>query len=89
MPLGAGGLLGGAGAGEASVCSPLWVGLNAGEIGRYGGDADWPGDQREDDGGSLVFLSEPLDGAGGNPRRAETAPELCQRTSRWRWWQRG
>jgi predicted acyl esterase len=60
MALGAGGVLGGPGAGVARVCSPLWVGLNAGEIGRYGGDADWPGDQREDDGGSLVFLSEPL-----------------------------
>ena len=40
--------------------SPLWVGLTAGEVGRYGEDADWPGDQREDDGGSLVFLSDPL-----------------------------
>jgi putative CocE/NonD family hydrolase len=60
LPLGAGGILGGTGRGAAKVCSPLWVGLNAGEIGRYGGDADWPGDQREDDGGSLVFLSEPL-----------------------------
>lgn len=43
-----------------TVCSPLWVGLAAGEVGRYGGDAEWPVDQREDDGGSLVFLSEPL-----------------------------
>jgi uncharacterized protein len=49
------------GSGEASVCSPLWVGLGAGEIGRYGADADWPGDQREDDGGSLVFTTAPLD----------------------------
>ena len=47
-------------AGTRSICSPLWVGLNAGEVGRYGEDADWPGDQREDDGGSLVFLSDPL-----------------------------
>lgn len=46
--------------GSASVCSPLWVGIAAGEVGRYGGDAEWPPDQREDDGGSLVFLSEPL-----------------------------
>jgi predicted acyl esterase len=59
MPLGADGGFGGVPGGR-SVCSPLWVGLAAGEIGRYGDDADWPGDQREDDGGSLVFLSEPL-----------------------------
>ena len=38
-----------------TICSPLWVGLGSGELGRYGEDADWPGDQREDDGGSLVF----------------------------------
>ena len=44
-----------------SICSPLWVGLTAGEVGRYGDDADWPPDQRLDDGGSLVFLSEPMD----------------------------
>ena len=44
----------------AAICSPLWVGLAAGEVGRYGEDADWPTDQREDDGGSLVFLSGPL-----------------------------
>ncbi len=79
LPLGAGGILGGPGKGTATVCSPLWVGLNAGEIGRYGGDADWPGDQREDDGGSLVFLSEPLHRAPRNPRRAEGAPDLRQR----------
>jgi uncharacterized protein len=46
--------------GQISICSPLWVGLGAGEVGRYGNDADWPGDQREDDGGSLVFVTEPL-----------------------------
>lgn len=46
--------------GKVSICSPLWVGLAAGEVGRYGEDAEWPTDQREDDGGSLVFLSEPL-----------------------------
>lgn len=46
--------------GTRQICSPLWVGQNAGEVGRYGDDADWPGDQREDDGGSLVFLSDPL-----------------------------
>ena len=42
------------------LCSPLWVGLAAGEIGRYGEEAEWATDQREDDGGSLVFVSEPL-----------------------------
>ncbi|MEI8177896.1 CocE/NonD family hydrolase [Aestuariivirga sp.] len=46
--------------GVVSICSPLWVGIAAGEVGRYGGDAEWPPDQREDDGGSLVFISEPL-----------------------------
>lgn len=46
--------------GEARICSPLWVGLGAGEVGRYGDGADWPGDQREDDGGSLVFVTGPL-----------------------------
>lgn len=45
----------------APVCSPLWVGLGAGEIGRYGQDADWPVDQRMDDGGSLVWMSDPLE----------------------------
>jgi len=45
---------------KLNICSPLWVGLGAGEVGRYGGDADWPTDQREDDGGSLVFVSAPL-----------------------------
>ena len=46
--------------GTAAICSPLWVGLGAGEVGRYGEDADWPGDQCEDDAGSLVFLTPPL-----------------------------
>ena len=46
--------------GEARISSPLWVGMAAGEIGRYGDEADWPTDQREDDGGSLVWLSPPL-----------------------------
>ena len=44
----------------APICSPLWVGLAAGEVGRYGEDAEWATDQREDDGGSLVFVSAPL-----------------------------
>lgn len=45
----------------ARVCSPLWVGAAAGEIGRYGNDADWPTDQREDDAGSLVWMTDPLE----------------------------
>jgi hypothetical protein len=45
---------------KASICSPLWVGLTAGEVGRYGDDAEWATDQRLDDGGSLVFVSPPL-----------------------------
>ena len=46
--------------GQAAICSPLWVGMAAGEIGRYGEEAEWGTDQREDDGGSLVFTTEPL-----------------------------
>ncbi|MCW3783433.1 CocE/NonD family hydrolase [Defluviimonas salinarum] len=62
---------------EMPVCSPLWVGLAAGEVGRYGEDAEWPTDQREDDGGSLVFATEPL------PERTEIlgAPQLHLRFS--------
>jgi putative CocE/NonD family hydrolase len=45
---------------KASIRSPLWVGLGAGEVGRYGEDAEWALDQREDDGGSLVFTSPPI-----------------------------
>jgi predicted acyl esterase len=59
------------------IRSPLWVGLGSGEVGRYGNDADWPVDQREDDGGSLVFVSDPL------PERTEIlgAPRLHLRFS--------
>ena len=46
--------------GLETICSPLWVGAAAGEIGRYGDEADWPTDQREDDGGSLVWRTDPL-----------------------------
>lgn len=60
LTLGAHGQLGAPGQGTATICSPLWVGLAAGEVGRYGNDADWAPDQREDDGGSLVFVTEPL-----------------------------
>lgn len=45
---------------DLSVNSPLTIGNAAGEIGRYGEDADWPTDQREDDAGSLVFTTAPL-----------------------------
>lgn len=60
LTLGSNGVLGGAGSGNQHICSPLWVGLTAGEVGRYGNHADWPTDQREDDGGSLAFLTAPL-----------------------------
>lgn len=62
---------------RVTINSPLWVGLGAGEVGRYGEDADWAGDQREDDGGSLVFVSDPL------PERTEIlgAPQLHLRFS--------
>lgn len=60
LPLSPGRLGGEAAALDLRMNSPLWVGLTAGEVGRYGEDADWPTDQREDDGGSLVFLSDPL-----------------------------
>lgn len=63
LPLNPHHVLGGAAQAGAAmpICSPLWVGLGAGEIGRYGEEAEWAGDQREDDGGSLVFLSAPLE----------------------------
>ncbi len=75
MTLGANGWLGGAGAGTASICSPLWVGLTAGEVGRYGDEAEWATDQREDDGGSLVFVTEPL----CEPLEILGAPQLSLR----------
>jgi len=45
------------------VCSPLRLGLYAGKWCSYAGPPDLPGDQREEDGGALVFDSEPLDEA--------------------------
>ena len=56
----AGRLTGHAGTGEVQIKSPLWVGLTAGEVGRYGEEAEWATDQRMDDGGSLVFVTDPL-----------------------------
>jgi hypothetical protein len=72
LALAPGGRLGAPGTGTARICSPLWVGLTAGEVGRYGKDADWPADQRLDDGGSLVFLGAPL----AEPLEILGAPQL-------------
>lgn len=51
-----------------TVQSPLSVGLSAGKWCSYAATPDLPGDQREEDGGSLVFrsrtLEEPLEIAG-------------------------
>ncbi|WP_346798618.1 CocE/NonD family hydrolase [Halomonas sp. Bachu 37] len=44
-----------------SVQSPLSVGLFAGKWCSYAATPDLPGDQREEDGGSLVFTSPPLE----------------------------
>ena len=63
MALGDHGRLDAAGEGVAHIRSPLWVGAAAGEVGRYGDDAEWAPDQREDDGGSLVFVTAPLEEA--------------------------
>jgi len=43
-----------------SVQSPLSVGLSGGKWCSYAATPDLPGDQREEDGGSLVFNSQPL-----------------------------
>ncbi|MEX1057419.1 MAG: CocE/NonD family hydrolase, partial [Natronospirillum sp.] len=48
---------------ELVVQSPLSVGLSAGKWCSYAAAPDLPGDQREEDGGSLVFSSEPLKNA--------------------------
>ncbi|MGI8939299.1 MAG: CocE/NonD family hydrolase [Iamia sp.] len=45
---------------DLTVQSPLTVGLYAGKWCSYSGAPDMPHDQREDDGGSLVFDSPPL-----------------------------
>lgn len=46
---------------EQVMQSPLSVGLSAGKWCSYTAAPDLPGDQREDDGGSLVFSSDPLE----------------------------
>ena len=46
---------------EQVMQSPLSVGLSAGKWCSYTAAPDLPGDQREDDGGSLVFSSEALE----------------------------
>jgi putative CocE/NonD family hydrolase len=47
--------------GEVSVQSPLSVGQFAGKWASYNAPPDLPYDQREEDGGSLVFETDPLD----------------------------
>ena len=47
---------------QSSVSSPLSCGLFAGKWCSYGAPPDLPHDQREDDGGALVYETEPLDG---------------------------
>jgi hypothetical protein len=49
------------GPGRLDVRSPETVGVAAGDWCSFGVDGDRPTDQREDDAGSLVFDSEPLD----------------------------
>ena len=72
LPLRDRGQLGHASKGTASLCSPLWVGLAAGEVGRYGDAAEWATDQRKDDDGSRVFVTEPLT----EPLQILGAPQL-------------
>lgn len=48
-------------AGELQVQSPLSVGLFAGKWCSYAATPDLPHDQREEDGGALVFETEPLE----------------------------
>jgi len=43
-----------------SFCSPQTTGVRAGEWCAFGADGEMPRDQRADDGGSLVFDSDPL-----------------------------
>jgi hypothetical protein len=46
---------------ELSFCSPQTTGLRAGEWCAFGVDGEMPPDQRPDDGGSLVFDSDPIE----------------------------
>ncbi len=46
---------------DLTINSPLSVGLFAGKWCSYAGGPDLPGDQREEDGGALVFDSSPLE----------------------------
>jgi len=46
---------------ELAIRSPLSVGLFAGKWCSYSAPPDLPHDQREEDGGALVFTSDPLD----------------------------
>ncbi len=47
-------------AATATLRSPHTTGLASGEYSSFGGAGEWPGDQRIDDAGSLVFDSAPL-----------------------------
>ncbi|MEE2031812.1 CocE/NonD family hydrolase [Rhodococcus chondri] len=53
---------------ELAVCSPLSLGMSAGKWASYAATPDLPSDQREEDGGALVFetetLAEPLEVVG-------------------------
>ncbi len=51
---------GGTGGGTATIRSPQTVGQTIGKWCPYGLFPDMPGDQRDEDGGSLVFDTEPL-----------------------------
>lgn len=55
-----GGLAGQPGAGSAAIRSPLYTGTECGEWMGTGVIGDMPGDQRGDDGLSLLFETEPL-----------------------------
>jgi predicted acyl esterase len=56
----AGGLDRKPGGGTQTICSPQTTGLSSGEYSSFGSAAEWPGDQRIDDAGSLVFDSQAL-----------------------------
>ena len=58
--------------GEQVISSPLSVGLYAGKWCSYASAPDLPSDQREEDGGALVFESDPL----SEPIEVLGAPEV-------------